>query len=200
MCNFLFLILFLGPFGRKVEDRHFLIPLTCLILLAFLAIYNGVKGARYERKILLLVFLAALSISHFDSSLRSDFRFLKKTQLTQDFFARKSLIKMNADLSILQKKNTKVLAFTYSNASYFLANGIFWHKSLSFPVLFWDLDQMSERQWASKIREHNITHIIVPRDQKGTPAHIKGLLTHKIRENQNEDLYDVSEVSSFPDK
>lgn len=200
MCDFLFLILFLGPFGKRVEDRHFLIPLACLTLLALLAIYNGLKGNRYERKIFILIFLSAISISHVDSSLRTDFRFLQKTQLTQDFFTRKSLIKMNADLSALQKKNTKVLAFTHSNTSYFLENGIFWHKSLSFPVLFWDLNQMSEGDWVSKIKTHNITHMIVPRDLKDTPVNLKGLLTHKIRESQNEDLYDMNAVSSFPDK
>ncbi len=200
MFNFLLLLLCLGPYGSRIEDRHFIFPLACFVFLALLAIYHSVKNGPYQRRAFFAIFIVALSISHFDTSVRSFFEFFQKPQLTADLFSRKSLIKMISDISSLKQKNVKILALTGSNTSYFLEHGIFWHKSISFPVLFWEFDHMSEDEWRYKIKENSITHLIVPKKSQEIPVHLNKLLMHKINEGRNEDLYDVSYIFSSENK
>jgi hypothetical protein len=196
LLNFILLLVCMGPYGGAIEDRHFLIPIACFILLSILAVQRFVKGRSYEKHSFFVIFFVALMISHFDSSLKSDFNFFRKEQLTQDFFSRKSLIQINAELSLLQQKSLKILNLTGDNMSYFLEHGVSWHKSYSYPVLFWNFQEMSEKEWIEKIKEHRITHLIVPKKGEGSNyLNLEKVLVHKIISSLNEDVYDVNALS-----
>ncbi len=197
---FFFLLVGMGEFGGKVENRHFLTALGPVAVIALAAVAAFAARSRTARRLAVAGILAlGLARSHVDVSSRRVAQLLTADNLTAALLARKPILSLNASLArAASARPIRMLALTDTNTPYFLANGEFWHRTQTYPVWTWRLDELTASTWLERLAEHHITHVVL---EDGVADGYGPLMLPQLRLLRRAEafaLYEVETMTSVP--
>jgi hypothetical protein len=163
---FLSLLVFLGPFGAKIDNRHFSVPLALIFTYGAVLLFKMIEKLGSTKIAAAVIFVLALGYSGVDSNISRIVKdWSQGTTTTAMLLRRKPVLAGNRWLSEeCPQARPKVLALTSTNTSYFLACGEFWHQTMTYPL--WDSDILQRADFVDYCKANQITHVLVENSAK----------------------------------
>jgi len=165
-----------GEFVRRAEARHFQVTALLLLPLALVPVWQILTVTGLWTWLRWGVAAFALTQTHADMFARSFSAFLVSGHHTSAILHHKPVMDLNNELAKRVRVNGGtpiVLALSTDNTPMFLTNARFWHRTLSYPVWSWKMEQFTAADWRKAIADNGIEYAIVSGDE---PLAEKGLL------------------------